>query len=782
VSGKKMASAIVAAAALKWSTMREGIVRMSATALDPNRSYVYGIALPNVRERHPDEMSRKKEYDKIEIHDIDMTGIDMRANHKEDDEMARIGEIVAYEPLENEARVLGVLDDDEFEGRYGEAASMIDHYGSMSLSHRYQQLATYSASSTPALPQQELVTSKTALEVSLCKVPARPGAEVMQVCPSQSALLRQPREFLRRFAVRYNYPLPPDVPNEPKFDSSKFVTTRVALNTPVLEHYVRQTLSPLVQQRLHDVVNNAKFVRNITILPTTAAQRMKQPRVDSGTVKMSANSNSMQTDAPPPLAQQSQPTPPTQSTQAAPTGVPVPTPAPPPSTSTPVSVPKAAGAPFGAAGNNMALDGPVGGSAPPTTTTQSRITDMTLSPDDDPATMALKMAALNEKLQKQIDDLQAKDKAEREKRERDQRELEGAKIRDIDVSAQTAASTIAERLKMTAEERKAYDDNRAFIMSEGAKNGWSADYINKLMGGMLSSTVSASKRAKPDLENDLVAQQRAQARDLYLRLTANKTPIGVSGGYNGAPPSTPTESNASAATPAMSGGGGGSASSATTTPRSYPSYFGLSAQDYSIAEERERWAREQQRKQQEQQQQRTTTVVVEGTVNASSRTATTTTGGGENEEWTPDTPDVLRKVWISGVTQNEDGTLNMPSLGWVARGGDIEVAIEKRSASGEMIQQVSIQPRWKEPVRVGPQHLFPEKIAEEFKIFNTKDANPDQKLLVNMARLGKLHEQRNIIPKFQSRRREPSRNWRYMDKRWIGKEEDGDVVVRAEFA
>jgi hypothetical protein len=783
--------------AVKWSTIREGLVRMSATALDPNRSYVYGIALPNVRSFHPDDTSRKKEYDKNEIQEIDMTGIDMRANHKDDDVMHRIGEIVAYEPLNNEARVLGVLDDDEFEGQYGEAAAMIDYYGSMSLTHRHKTVATYSASSTQQSPQQELIISKTALEVSLCKVPAREGAQVVEVCPSERALLRQPREFLRRFAVRYNYPLPPEVPHEPKFSSSKFVTTKVALNTPVLENYVKKTLSPLVQQRLHNVVNNAKFVRNITIMPSPATQHLKR-LVGTGVVKMSASANSMQIDggsgggAPTPTpTQQSNPTQPTptptstagsSAPTSAPTGAPplaaIGSGGAPPGTKLPTAN---SGAPTPAAGgaNGMALDPPTP-QQPGGTTTQTRSSDMTLSPDDDPLTMAIKFAAMNEKLQQRVNEMEQRDIKERERREREQRELEVAKIRDLDLSAQTAASTIAEKLKMSPEERKLYDDNRAFIIAEGAKNNWSADYINKLMGGMLSATVSASKRAKPDLEHDQEAQQRAAARDLYLRFTANKTPIALSGGYNSVTPPT-TQPSTPAPTPILTPMSSSSSSTSSTpsTPKTYPSYFNLSQQDYTLAEERQRWEQEQARKRQEQQQR---VVVTEGTVSAS-RTATTTTGGaGDQEEWTPETPDVIRKVWLSGVVVNEDGTLTLPSQSWVARGGDVEVAIEKRSANGEMITQTSIQPRWKEPVKVGPQHLFPDKVAEALKILQQPDANPDESLLTNMARLGKMHEQRNIIPKFTSRRREPSRNWYYIDKRWRGKEDEGNIVVTAAFA
>lgn len=741
------------------SAVREGFVRMSAHRLDPTVSYVYGISLPNVRADHPTVNSQQYEWDQFEIGDVDMTGLPVLANHK--DQMRAIGTITAYEPLRGEARVLMGLDRDSFHGKFAEAAVTTGFYGSMSLSHHFKTGATVSASTAGAT---DVVVRKTALEVSLCQEPARAGAVVLEFCPSHQALLRQPRDYLRRFAERYRYPAPPDVPAHGGGGGGGGATEQIALTTPVLHDYVTHRLSPLVQERLTHLVNSAQFVRSEPILPGGAAL---STTVDTGTVRMSS---SIPGSASTPSSSNATPA----ATPASSSSMQVDTPAAatPASMSTSQSVPKAPSG--GGSSNSMALDPPSqpasSSSAPKSTSTETTTRVDADAAANDPAAMMAMLHARTMAMEKQLEDYKARERAQREATEQETRRRESEKIKADELAEQVSLSVIAENLKMDAAQKQRLLDGHKRIGETAKKYNMPYEELQQMRNAYLETTVQASKRVR--LENEEIRNERLteQMRIINEQMKSSKSSATMHGGY-----SMPDDSG----TVSASAGGYEPPVTPSPTPPStpYPYKYGLTHEDYK--RHMPAGAATSSSTQDSQQS--------EGKVDASKTTVGRNGARTGGNEISFDDPDAIGKAYASLCKLNSDGTVELPSYDEVACGGMVVEARVKRSADGAEQRFEVLAPRWGSlKKRIGLQHLFPNEFKEMQKPLYDYEAKLEESLLKKMATSGKGHAALNVIPPITSRRRKGNyqKNWFYCDPRRRGTEESAyrDIPLAEQFA
>jgi hypothetical protein len=705
-----------------------GRVRMSARYLDPNVSYVYGIAVPNIRPEHPTVRSMQYEWDQFDIADVDMTNLPVLANHKE--HMEPVGYIAAYEPLKHEARVLMALNPHTFFGNFAENAVATDVYGSMSLSHDFRTKSTVAASSSATLPDgrvdsarpADVTVRKTAIEVSLCKEPARKGAKVLEYCPSKEAMLNQPREFLRRFAVKYGYPEPPVVPQHPR--AVGFVTTQIARNTPALYEYVEKQLTPLVQQRLAGVVSNAKFMCTDSILPWSATPTAT---AGSGHVQMSTN-------APP-------------TTSAASSGMHIDA----PGSSAPSS---ATGAPASKAPptNGMALDAPAGGGAAPPrglateSTTRSDVTTQAPGEVVDPAAVFAQTIANNAALKKQVDELQAEKQAQIDAALAVKKAEEAKQIKDWQIASQTWLSKTAKELKMSPDEANSFGDVKK-EMDEAADAlnyplAKRADMFNKWQ----TSIVQASKRIKAEIEAMRDNRMMEQARIASEQMKASKSTASFHGGHEQHETTRVQASSSSTSSPS-------SAAAAKFTQNA----FGLTEEDYKMYGPGSSEPN-----------------AGEGHVNASKGATTHGRNGARTgDEIAYDDPDAIGKVYASLCKLLPDGSIELPSHEEVVFGGYVIEKRVKRSNTGAEEEFEVKTKNWKSKKNVGLQHLYPHKFAEMMDQTRNYDAKLDKPVLEKMAVTGKAHALMGIIPHVHSKLKKGNftKNFVYTDPRRKGSEE-----------
>jgi len=733
---------------------------MSARRLDPSTSYVYGISVPNVRAEHPSLRSQQLEWDQFEIADVDMTHLPVLANHK--DHMQRVGEIAAYEPLKGEARVLMALDKDTFYGQFAEAAVSTDFYGSMSLSHHYRTSANVAASATAEQASSgcaptDIVTRKTAIEVSLCKQPARPGAVVLEFCPSTDALLRQPHEYLRRFAERYKYPPPPDVPMHPR--ARGLVTERIALNTPVLNEYVTKKLSPLVAARLTELVDNAQFVCSTPILAPAATQRAT---VNDGRVRMSnnaagsnggqsvpptttqtpasGNGNSMAVDAPTP----------TQTSQSS-------------SASTP-------------AGNSMALDPPKSS----TSTEASKRVDLgsASSATPDAAELLATLHANNQAMKAQLDHFMARERAAKEAEEAEKKRIAAEKVKEDDLVAQSAISHLADLNKFSAADRQRLHEARATVKASAAALGIADEQVNTLMRPMIEAMVQASKKARTDETARAEAALSEQVRIIHEQIKASKSSATMHGGMSEdrASPYLQPPSPAEGRVLASNSSSSSSSSSMTTPDAATLSRYGLTPEEFK---------RHTTVSHSSTPASSTTTNgddMSEGRVDASKGTATSGRGNSRlpgSEEIKADDPDAIGKVYASLCKLMPDGSVELPSYDEVAQGGFVREARVKRSADGAQQQFEVVVPRWPDKKKIGLQHLFPAAAAKMNEPLFNYEAKLDDAVLKKAVAIGKAQAAMNIIPPLQSRRRKGNyqKQFYYCDPKRRGTEEQSYMDI-----
>ena len=72
--------------------------------LNDASSYFVGIAVPNLRDEHPDEQSLRQEYSQHDAADSDFTGLDVWLNHA--GAATRVGSVVGYRVDENAETVI----------------------------------------------------------------------------------------------------------------------------------------------------------------------------------------------------------------------------------------------------------------------------------------------------------------------------------------------------------------------------------------------------------------------------------------------------------------------------------------------------------------------------------------------------------------------------------------------------------------------------------------------------------------------------------------------------
>ena len=731
--------------------LREGLVRMSATRLNADTSYVYGISVPNVRANHHSVESQQYEWDRFEIGDIDMTGLPVLANHKE--HMQRVGEICAYEPLHHEARVLMALDKDTFYGQFAENAVTTDFYGSMSLSHHFKTDARIAAASganagetSSGVAPTDVVTRKTAIEVSLCREPARPGAVVLEFCPSEKALLRQPYAYLAKFAERFKYPPPPEVPLHPS--ARGFVTERVALNTPPLRDYVVNQLSPLVARRLATLVDTAQFVHRNPILPPTTALNAT---LNEATVRMSSstsnnamngastgstpaatpvNSNAMQLDTP---------------TTTATSGTPAST-----------NAPSGASTTASNSSNAMAVDTP----AKSASTESSTRVDIGNSLATPSATELLAtLHASNNAMKAELEAFRQRERQAREAEEQEKRRLAAEKVKESELATQTAISVIAERQKYTEDEKKKLLEATNALQTGAVRLGLPAESVQEFIAPVLETMVRASKRAR-QAEDEAASSALAETvRNITEQLKASKSSATMHGGM---PPSQLDDRFAQSGTVSASSSSSSSVPtssfSATTTGVSTFSRYGLSPDDIS------RFA--------PNANDGTASSTQEGRVDASRGAMTAGRGNSAVDDIKPDDPDAIGKVYASLCKVNDDGTISLPSYEEVACGGITVQGRVKRSANGDEVHYNVVAPRWPDKKKIGLQHLFPGEFNKMLEPLNSYDARLDESALKKMVTIGKGHAAMSVIPPITSRRRKGSyqKDFVYCDPRRKGTE------------
>lgn len=746
--------------------MDDRLVRTSVR-VDPDVSYAYGIVLPNVVSEHRSVKSQQEEYDQWEIRDIDLTGLPSLANHK--GERIPLGHVAGYEPRANEARVLLALDNDSFRGHFGEAAVTSGLYGSLSLTHKYDTDGIVKGSAVDGAVSASIV--KRAIEVSLVDEPWRAGSHVLQVCPSKTALLRQPYEYLRRFAERYSYPNPPIVPPDPT--AVGVTTAQIASNTPALRDYVCNRLAPMVRARLQTVVDNAQFVRRRAISPTRETHGVT---VETGVVRMSATGG-VQSSFPGATVGGSN------TSNSSNNGAP-------PSDSMQLDAPSNPNVPATNASGNAASGGTppqqaaksadASAGAPKTAaTTESRVSQSNMDADDDPRAVLLKVHSRAQALEKELEKYKAQEKAQKVAEEAERARQAKEKLTSFDVNLQTAVSTLAHNMKaQPAEEQKMLEGAKKF--NEVADEfGIPADKRQQMLGHMFEGTVSASKRARLAQEDEKQRELSETARAITQQLRAANTAATIHGGYHDdamaadAPPTqtVPASSSSSAAVPAP----------VFVVPSSNP--FGLSASDY----ERKKLSAEQAARMvgmttTSTQALGAVTGAQSGTVSAGRDAAATAGRGGRVEELDPNKPGVLRQVYESLITVNEDGTFELPSYDEVAQGGKVIERTIKRSLHGDEIAVETARARWAQPARVGMQHLFPDVFAQIVASMQPYEAPLKENELAKMAALGKMHAQQRFIPDVVSRRNKnnPSKNWRYLDPRRKGTEGLADLDIRGQ--
>lgn len=536
---------------------QQGIVRMSARQLDLRKSYVYGKVLPSVADEHENLHSEQFEYDKRDICSVDFAGLPVHINHKQI--IKRVGCVAGYEPLpeKNEARTLLEIGSGSFEQRFAEAAVASAFYPSISLSHHFSTESEVNTSAQTGYHEPSLVTRKQGLEVSLCAVPGRPGAEIVEVCLSRDALMQQSREYLRRLAERYNYPPPPEVPRDPHAVGN--VTLQRAANVPLLSMYVDKVLHPASVHRLKTLVDNGNFLHKLTIPALGGAHTATTARTASnGIVSMSNNS----------------------STTAA--------------TNTP-------------AGDGMAVDAPPSKAA----ASETVLTDLEPKPTDTPEEQSRKLLAITEAQMSELAQLRAEraaanaekaaaDKAAREERER----LESEKLGAWQVGLQALPVVTAQSLGTTQEEAGEMSKALTLLDDQLAKAGVPLSEREKSLGEYNKVIVCASKRARTAAEES--ARLKETTADIAARFLRSKNSVGISGGAPVRTPlATPTVQPKSAPTTAST-----SSSTSSSAARNVPTYFGLTQADMDFARAQSEWQRQNAEQQQPPPAQ-------EGIVNAS---------------------------------------------------------------------------------------------------------------------------------------------------------------------
>jgi hypothetical protein len=96
-----------------------------------------------------------------------------------------------------------------------------------------------------------------------------------------------------------------------------------------------------------------------------------------------------------------------------------------------------------------------------------------------------------------------------------------------------------------------------------------------------------------------------------------------------------------------------------------------------------------------------------------------------------------RKVFDALVRVDErSGHVSVPTYDEVARGGFEVVGVIKRNAAGEAVEVQETRPRFRQPQKIGPQHLYPDLVAELCAPFQRARADPDQDSTLEMVELG----------------------------------------------
>lgn len=203
------------------------------TKLVETSSYLVGLAVPHLRDAHPDAASTCEEYSRGEALACDFTGIMAQLNHQ--GVHARVGQVVGYRPGDHIEVLIELPASASVPSVLGKNGLMNGWYADLSLGHRYSH------------DTETGVVVKSALEVSLCREGARDGSHITEFFPSQRLLHCQNTDSLATFARRWEYPAPPPVAGD--VDS-----------TPALRQYVDDVLWPLVRERRQGLLKETGYI------------------------------------------------------------------------------------------------------------------------------------------------------------------------------------------------------------------------------------------------------------------------------------------------------------------------------------------------------------------------------------------------------------------------------------------------------------------------------------------------------------------------------------------
>jgi len=456
-----------------------GMVRASL-ASKRRASYVYGIVLPDVRDKHTNTKSEQEEYDWNEVREIDLTDLPVRCNHSE--RLAPVGRVYAFDPSPPHANALLELDEGvALEPSYARAALLGGTYSSLSLAHNY---STRVAAARGDSSRLALETRKEALEVSLCDEPGRPGSKVLEFLPSRNALRSANWHFLSTFAHNYKYPSPP----EPADDAAR---NPVAARDASLNDYVDNTLDPLVQRRLDSLFEQRGFVRRSKDAMTKSALQTTNPQPDAqpATPPAAAAHAPMSTDTP-------QDAPPQEAASQEP--------------------PAAA---------EMATD-----EAPPkttegatSTTTQSELGDLEPREDDSPQTVIAKAFAREKQMLAKLAAYEKREAEERGKAEKAAAEEQRKKTDSFKTAAFAAAQQTVANLGLPEEKAKEAGTLLQQHAGQCIDRGMTLEEVNSSLGKFSEILVNASASAKKQKEEQEMAGLHSMTRQYAQQYAKQKT-------------------------------------------------------------------------------------------------------------------------------------------------------------------------------------------------------------------------------------------------------------------
>ena len=189
---------------------------------------VHAVVLPDLPDKNTDLFAKKTEYTKEQAKQIDLTGIPILVEHKE--QLGRVGETIAYAVRDGSsnfgarAEVLFVIDGDRdacdsahrMRLDFQRNALMNGAHRDVSLGHAYQTIplpsGMYKASSDGE-PAPDCLIRKSALEISTCAAGKRDGSHILAYLPCAETLRNATERAVRMFCAQHNYVPPPPVSN-----------------------------------------------------------------------------------------------------------------------------------------------------------------------------------------------------------------------------------------------------------------------------------------------------------------------------------------------------------------------------------------------------------------------------------------------------------------------------------------------------------------------------------------------------------------------------------------